>query len=150
MDCPKCSQEPIKKECGNLITCKDKSVKDGETLRDHLQKNHPELFTKEHQDKFQCTQKLGWMERLENYLDPLREVVKTMEDLNAESVKMLRGFKFQLADLPPRQDYCAPIIALFQELLAEHEKLEEDYWANVEKHNLNSFPEGPLGRPMDY
>ena len=37
--------------CGNLITCKDESEKEGITLRDHFVKHHPFMVTEEYQRK---------------------------------------------------------------------------------------------------
>ena len=31
-------------KCGNLATCKNKSIEDGETMVDHFMKYHPELL----------------------------------------------------------------------------------------------------------
>lgn len=46
---------PTESKCrGGLIVCKKNSKKEGVTLLDHLEKNHPELFTKEHEAMFAC------------------------------------------------------------------------------------------------
>ena len=47
------------KACGRIDLCKEASVRDGVTLRDHLLDKHPHLFTKPGMEMLACSGRIS-------------------------------------------------------------------------------------------